>query len=187
MALSPARQLRLQRNQDPRWPVATGHCYHAYRRHAVASDSPPSKALITTEWGVFRAPARLAMQSTIDFEARKLFEAIKYQIHVAIEYCHKLEDDQSLWIEVYGDVAVDNEGAVEVKMWEDDLSDGHSNFWNTLHNWLKPAFDHHRFKELILLTTQSFGSRSKLSTWNESDAAQRLILLNSIDAAIGKT
>lgn len=55
------------------------------------------------------------MQSTIDFEARKLFEAIKYQIHVAIEYCHKLEDDQSLWIEVFGDVAVDREGAVEVK------------------------------------------------------------------------
>ncbi len=90
------------------------------------------------------------MQSTIDFEARKLFEAIKYQIHVAIEYCHKLEDDQSLWIEVFGDVAVDREGAVEVKMWEDDLSDGHTNFWNTLHNWLKPAFDHERFQELVL-------------------------------------
>ena len=46
------------------------------------------------------------MQSTIDFEARKLFEAIKYQIHVAIEYCHKLDDDQSLWIEVFGDVEI---------------------------------------------------------------------------------
>ena len=126
------------------------------------------------------------MQSTIDFEARKLFEAIKYQIHVAIEYCHKLEDDQSLWIEVFGDVAVDREGAVEVKMWEDDLSDGHTNFWNTLHNWLKPAFDHERFEELVLLTTQSFGSRSTLSRWNESDPSQRLGLLTSINAAIGK-
>lgn len=126
------------------------------------------------------------MQSIIDFEARKLFEAIKYQIHVAIEYCHKLEDDQSLWIEVFGDVAVDREGAVEVKMWEDDLTDGHTNFWNTLHNWLKPAFDHERFEELVLLTTQSFGSRSTLSRWNESDPSQRLSLLTSIDAGIGK-
>ena len=59
-------------------------------------------------------------------------------------------------------------------MWEDDLTDGHTNFWNTLHNWLKPAFDHERFEELILLTTQSFGSRSTLSQWNESDPSQQV-------------
>lgn len=126
------------------------------------------------------------MQATIDFDARKLFEAIKYQIHVAIDYCHTLEDEESLWIEVFGDVAVGQWAQVEVKLWSDDLTDGHTNFWNTLNNWLKPEFNHHRFKNLVLLTNQDFGTRSTLCNWNEISPEKRLGLLLEIQARLSK-
>jgi hypothetical protein len=126
------------------------------------------------------------VQATIDFDARKLFEAIKYQIHVAIDYCHTLEDDESLWIEVFGDVAVGQWAQVEVKLWSDDLTDGHTNFWNTLNNWLKPEFDHDRFKNLVLLTNQDFGARSELCNWNDISPKQRLGLLLKIQARLSK-
>lgn len=126
------------------------------------------------------------MQATIDFDARKLFEAIKYQIHVAIDYCHTLEDDESLWIEVFGDIAIGPWAQVEVKLWSDDLTDGHTNFWNTLNNWLKPEFDNTRFKNLVLLTNQDFGARSTLCTWNDISPNQRLDLLLEIHSRLRK-
>lgn len=124
------------------------------------------------------------MQGLLDFDARKLTEAIKYQIHIAIDYCHTLDDDESLWIEVFGDVTAGTRDQIEVKLYSEDLTDGHHNFWNTLNNWLKPEFNHSRFKNLVLLTNQSFGSRSQLREWNRLDSQARLQLLLDIHASI---
>lgn len=46
----------------------------------------------------------VAVNAKLDFDASKLYEALKYQIHVAIDYCHTLDKDDVLWIEVFGGV-----------------------------------------------------------------------------------
>lgn len=95
------------------------------------------------------------MNAKLDFDASKLYEALKYQIHVAIDYCHTLDKDDVLWIEVFGDVTVEGRDQVEVKEYSDSLTDSHENLWNTLNNWLKPDFNHQQYANLILLTTQA--------------------------------
>ncbi|SFQ22990.1 hypothetical protein [Pseudomonas borbori] len=123
------------------------------------------------------------MNAKLDFDATKLSEALKYQIHVAIDYCHTLEKHDVLWIEVFGDVTVEGRDQVEVKDYSDNLTDGHENFWNTLNNWLKPVFNHQQYANLILLTTQAYGERASLKNWAQLDAEQRLGALEAIHEA----
>ena len=123
------------------------------------------------------------MNEKLDFDATKLSEALKYQIHVAIDYCHTLEKDDVLWIEVFGDVTVEGRDQVEVKDYSDSLTDSHENFWNTLNNWLKSDFHHQQYANLILLTTQAYGERTLLKSWHLLDAEQRLATLESIHIA----
>ncbi|KPB49645.1 Uncharacterized protein ALO57_01330 [Pseudomonas coronafaciens pv. oryzae] len=120
------------------------------------------------------------MNAKLDFDATKLYEALKYQIHVAIEYCHTLDKEDVLWIEVFGDVTVEGRDQVEVKEYSDSLTDSHENLWNTLNNWLKPDFDHQQFANLILLTTQAYGERSAIKDWHLWNTDQRLAALENI-------
>ncbi|MDA5483334.1 hypothetical protein PGS49_22285 [Yersinia intermedia] len=120
------------------------------------------------------------MNTKLDFDATKLFEALKYQIHVAIDYCHTLEKHDVLWLEVCGDVTVAGRDQIEVKNYSGDLTDGHENFWNTLNNWLKPDFSHQQYANLILLTTQAYGERASLKNWEMMDVGQRLAVLEAI-------
>ncbi|AZT36352.1 hypothetical protein EC24_09685 [Salmonella enterica subsp. enterica serovar Bareilly str. CFSAN000181] len=120
------------------------------------------------------------MNTKLDFDATKLFEALKYQIHVAIDYCHTLEKHDVLWIEVFGDVTVAGRDQVEVKNYIEDLTDGHENFWNTLSNWLKPEFAYQHYTNLILLTTQAFGERASLKNWDNMNVIERLATLEAI-------
>lgn len=120
------------------------------------------------------------MNTKLDFDATKLFEALKYQIHVAIDYCHTLEKHDVLWLEVCGDVTVAGRDQIEVKNYSGDLTDGHENFWNTLNNWLKPDFSHQQYANLILFTTQSYGERASLKYWEMMDVDQRLATLEAI-------
>lgn len=120
----------------------------------------------------------------LPFDATKLFEALHYQLVVALEYCLKLEKGKRLWVEVYGDVTLEGVSQVEVKLYADDLRDGHPNIWNTLNNWLNEAFDHGAYKNLVLLTNQEFSPKSTLSGWNSYTASERFELLKAIyDAA----
>ena len=120
------------------------------------------------------------MDEKLDFDATKLFIALKYQVLVAMEYCHSLGDGESLWIEVFGDVTVSDKKQIEVKYYADKLTDGHHNFWNTLNNWLKPEFDYRQYASLVLLTTQSFGDNASLKSWDCLTAEQRLKVLEDI-------
>lgn len=122
------------------------------------------------------------MKVKLDVDASKLFEALKYQIHVAINCCHCMDKSDVLWIEVFGDVTIEGRDQVEVKNYTDHLSDSHTNFWNTLHNWLKPEFQHQQYMNLILLTTQAYGERASLKDWESSDTAKRLEILEEIYA-----
>lgn len=156
------------------------------------SSSMPGSSLVsvvhTTE--NFAINKQELNEAPLPFDATKLFEALKYQIHVAIEHCHSLKDDESLWIEVFGDVTVGNDSQIEVKLYEDDLTDSHENLWNTLNNWLKPAFNHAQYGNLILLTTQTYGARSTIKDWNQLSPDKRLKaleeILNSAEARYAK-
>lgn len=120
----------------------------------------------------------------LSFDATKLFEALHYQLVVALEYCLKLEKGKRLWVEVYGDVTLEDVAQVEVKLYADTLRDGHPNIWNTLKNWLNKAFDHGTYEKLVLLTNQEFSPKSSLTEWNSCSASKRFNLLKEIhDAA----
>ncbi|MCL6357969.1 hypothetical protein EXT68_21325 [Pectobacterium parmentieri] len=120
------------------------------------------------------------LSEKLPFDASKLFEALTYQLVVALEYCHKLEKGKRLWVEVYGDVTLEEVAQVEVKLYSDALRDGHQNIWNTLNNWLNNAFDHRAYESLILLTNQEYSPKSTLTNWNNATAAEKLALLNAI-------
>lgn len=122
----------------------------------------------------------VAVNAKLDFDATKLYEALKYQIHVAIDYCHTLDKEDVLWIEVFGDVTIEGRDQIEVKEYNDSLTDSHENFWNTLNNWLKPDFNHQQYTNLILLTTQAYGERTAIKDWPQWNAAQRLAALETI-------
>lgn len=116
----------------------------------------------------------------LPFDATRLSEALKYQVHVAIDYCHTLKPDDVLWIEVLGDVTVEGQEQVEVKDYSDDLTDSHENLWKTLNNWLNTGFQHENYVSLVLLTTQKFGGLASIKNWSNCDGKQRLAALDEI-------
>ncbi|SDQ91858.1 hypothetical protein SAMN05216487_4646 [Pseudomonas sp. UC 17F4] len=114
------------------------------------------------------------------FDATLLFKALQYQLLVAVEHCYDLKPDESLWLEVFGDVTVPGNSQTEVKLYSDNLTDSHSNFWNTLKNWLHEKFVRTSYKRLVLLTTQEFGPQSKLKGWNKRTPEERLAIMEKI-------
>ncbi|RLU08398.1 hypothetical protein CS078_16035 [Pseudomonas prosekii] len=120
------------------------------------------------------------MDSKLNVDATKLFEALQYQLLVAVDHCFELEKDECVWLEVYGDVTVPGKAQVEVKFYTGDLTDGHSNFWNTLKNWMNEKFDHVAYKTLVLLTTQEFGSQATLAGWNTRTVADKISAMEAI-------
>lgn len=125
----------------------------------------------------------LPRHAPLPFDATLLFKALQYQLLVAVEYCYDLKPEECLWIEVFGDVTVPGKSQTEVKYYSDSLTDSHSNFWNTLKNWLHEKFDRTAFKSLVLLTTQEFGAQSQLKSWNTSTATERLAIMVKIFSA----
>lgn len=120
------------------------------------------------------------MDSKLNVDATKLFEALQYQLLVAVDHCFELEKDECVWLEVYGDVTVPGKAQVEVKFYTGGLTDGHSNFWNTLKNWMNEKFDHTAYKTLVLLTTQEFGSQATLAGWNTRTVADKVSAMEAI-------
>lgn len=116
----------------------------------------------------------------LPFDATDLFLALQYQLVVAIDYCHKLEPGQRLWIELLGDVTIEGSRQVEVKHFSDDLTDSHPNFWNTIKNWLHEDFPLNSYSRLTLLSTQGYGAMTLLKEWNSSSAAERLAIMEKI-------
>ncbi|AXI03699.1 hypothetical protein [Aquirhabdus parva] len=107
-------------------------------------------------------------------------EGIVYQFYIALWQCFQLETGQKLWIEKFGDITISGEAQLETKHYTDPLTDSHPNFWKTLKNWLHPTFNHSHYKKLILITNQSFGSKSTLINWNSADEKTRLKILEDI-------
>ncbi|NCD00414.1 MAG: hypothetical protein EOL95_12045 [Bacteroidia bacterium] len=72
-------------------------------------------------------------------DATETIRPIFYQCYVALEKCFNLLENESVYIEKYGDVTVLSETAssqTEVKNYKKDLTNLDHNIWNTLKNWL---------------------------------------------------
>jgi hypothetical protein len=100
------------------------------------------------------------MSKELAHDATKTITPIFYQCYIALEKCFDLMENESVYIETYGDVTVvsENESSqTEVKNYEKDLTDLSHNIWKTLKNWLNDP-NITSYKNLILLTTQNLGT-----------------------------
>jgi hypothetical protein len=103
-----------------------------------------------------------------------------YQFYKAVEYCFELKPHENLYIEKYGDISISGIKAIEVKNYSKPLTDSHDNFWQTLHNWCNPNFDHTLYKKLILLTTQQIGTDSRFKGWNDKKVENKIKTVKNI-------
>ncbi len=103
-----------------------------------------------------------------------------YQFYHSIERCFDLVESQHLYIEKYGDISIDGQDNIEVKAYQENLTDAHDNFWKTLSNWVQDGFPHSKYHRLILLTTQQIGPNSRFQNWNENQASTKLVILREI-------
>ncbi|MEP4890965.1 MAG: hypothetical protein ABJV04_13125 [Aliiglaciecola sp.] len=113
--------------------------------------------------------------------------AFHYQVLIGLDKCFALEEGQSVWFEKDGDVSLMSPDALtstqtEVKDYSTPLTDHHENLWKTIKNWLAPEFCHAQYGALVLHTTQTFGTTTRLHNWNSQTAEQRLAVLRSIFA-----
>lgn len=103
-----------------------------------------------------------------------------YQIYVAVQQCYRMKRGETLFIEKYGDVTIDEKSQFEVKHYSSPLTDGHINLWKTIKNWTDDDFEHTRFSSLILFTTQKIGKKAKILKFNKSSPEKRIAILKSI-------
>ena len=120
------------------------------------------------------------MSSKLKHDATSSIEGTIYQFYIAIDKCFELLEGEKVIIEKYGDVTVVGMCQIEVKHYEEDLTDLHKNIWNTIDNWLQNDFDISHYKNLILLTTQKFGARSSFKEWNNKKNDDKKQILDDI-------
>jgi len=104
--------------------------------------------------GVYHTQSGYKGMSKLKNNAIASVQGITYQNLVALEKCLELTEDQTLYIEIWGDVTIEDDSQVEVKHEKGSLNNLSQSFWKTVSNWL----DNDKFKsysELILLTTQT--------------------------------
>ena len=120
-------------------------------------------------------------------DSTKTFKPIIYQFLIALEKCFEEEHfDKSIWIEKYGDVTSSSGTQIEVKDYQKNLTDLDHNVWKTLKNWLDDNFDATKYKNLILLTTQTISKSSKFIDWNTKNKDEKYQILNLIAEEFNK-
>ena len=120
------------------------------------------------------------MNENLINDSTKTFKPIIYQFLIALEKCFEMQDDESIWIEKYGDVTSSSGIQIEVKNYQKNLTDLDHNVWKTLKNWLDDNFKATNYKNLILLTTQTISKSSKFIDWNTKNKDEKYRILNSI-------
>ena len=109
-----------------------------------------------------------------------------YQYLIALKDCFELNDNETLQIEIHGDVSIiNNLGGLyqkEVKhhFGEKSLSNRDIDFWKTLANWYTDYERAIGFSHLILSTTANISTSSPFSAWNESKKEEKLRIVREI-------
>lgn len=120
------------------------------------------------------------MNDILVHDSTKTFKPIIYQFLVALEKCFEMQDNESIWIEKYGDVTNSTGEQIEVKDYQKDLTNLDHNVWKTLKNWLDDGFDVSYYHSFVLLTTQTVSKTSKFLDWNQKSKEEKLEILNVI-------
>lgn len=120
------------------------------------------------------------MNDKLRHDASASISGTIYQFYVAVDKCFDLLEEEKVIIEKYGDITISAKDQIEVKHYEDDLTDLHENIWKTIDNWLEHNFDVSLYKNLILMTTQQFGARSSFKQWNEKNKAEKKQILDEV-------
>ena len=126
------------------------------------------------------------MSENLINDSTKTFKPIIYQFLIALEKCFEMQDEESIWIEKYGDVTSSSGIQIEVKDYQNNLTDLDHNVWKTLKNWLDDNFKATKYKNLILLTTQTISKSSKFIDWNTKNKDEKYQILNLIAKEFNK-
>lgn len=120
------------------------------------------------------------MTAKLKHDATESTSAIIYQFYVAVDRCFDLVGGEKVYIEKYGDITISDREQIEVKQYNDKLTDLHENIWKTIDNWLQEGFDQGKYKGLILFTTQEFSEKSLLKGWNDKSKDEKESVLEEI-------
>lgn len=121
------------------------------------------------------------MSDKLKHDATSSIAGTIHQFYVALDYCFSLVSGDTLFIEKFGDITITESKQIEVKKYNDDLTDLHENIWKTINNWLQKEFLPFNYKELILLTTQDFSKSSTVKGWNNKTAGEKENTLKAIE------
>lgn len=111
-----------------------------------------------------------------------------YQYLIALRDCFELNDDDTLQIEINGDVSIINRNGglfqKEIKhhFGEQYLSDRDVDFWKTLANWYVDYERVKNFSQYILSTTAKIAKNSSFYNWNNIDKDEKIKQLKKIGA-----
>ncbi len=120
------------------------------------------------------------MSDTLKHDSTKTFKPIIYQFIIALEKCFEMQNDESIWIEKYGDVTSSDGEQIEIKDYQKDLTDLDHNIWKTLKNWLDDGFDISYYHSFVLLTTQKISETSRFLDWNQKSKEEKFEILKDI-------
>jgi len=127
------------------------------------------------------------MNKKVSNNATDSIKGIIHQFYIALDKCFELVEGESVFIEYYGDVSINNKVQIETKKYKGNLTDLDHNFWKTLKNWMNDSFPHDKFKFLILSTTQNVTNRTIFCDWNSSDSKAKLKKLLDIQVKYHNT
>lgn len=109
-----------------------------------------------------------------------------FQYLIALRDCFELNDDDTLLIEVHGDVSVINsekglfQKEVKHHFNKTTLSSRSIDFWKTVANWYQDYDQVKNFSHYILCTTAKIAKSSPFYNWNDIDKNEKLARLKAI-------
>lgn len=114
-------------------------------------------------------------------DATKHILGFEYQKLIALEYCLNAKENQIVYIECYGDIAIDDM-TIEVKnhLTKTYLSDRHIDFWKTLYNLVNNKYEYDSFQHFKLHTTSDIKEDSIFYLWNEQSGTEKLNRIKSV-------
>lgn len=117
------------------------------------------------------------VDTAIRSDASPQAKGFLYQFLFALQFCFEMEKDQTLYVEKYGDFAIqsteDGGGlSVETKHYADKIHLLHRNVINTLYNWALPDFHQERYCKLFLITTQNVREGDYLNEVGKRDGVK---------------
>ena len=120
------------------------------------------------------------MTAKLKHDATESTSAIIYQFYVAVDRCFDLVGGEKVYIEKYGDITISDREQIEVKQYNDKLTDLHENIGELLITGFRKDLIRENIKDLILFTTQEFSEKSLLKGWNDKSKDEKESVLEEI-------